>query len=81
LHDIGTGDGIVQNGPADTQYKVRTMPLWGLSTRTQLMHDAQSSTYQDAIQRHQNEAADEAGKFARLSPAQKTLLYQFLGSL
>jgi CxxC motif-containing protein (DUF1111 family) len=81
LHDIGTGDGIVQNGPPDTQYKVRTMPLWGLSTRTQLMHDAQSSTYQDAIRRHQNEAADEAAKFARLSPAQKTLLYQFLGSL
>ncbi len=40
LHDIGTGDGIVQNGPADTQYKVRTMPLWGLRTRPQLMHDA-----------------------------------------
>ena len=81
LHDIGTGDGIVQNGPPDTQYKLRTMPLWGLRTRTQLMHDAQSSTYQDAIGRHQNEAADEAKTFAHLSPAQKTLLYQFLGSL
>jgi CxxC motif-containing protein (DUF1111 family) len=81
LHDIGTGDGIVQNGPADTQYKMRTMPLWGLRTRTQLMHDAQSSTYQDAITRHKNEAADEAAKFARLSPAQKSLLYLFLGSL
>src|SRR5581483_3185544 len=29
LHDIGTGDGIVQAGPADTANKLRTAPLWG----------------------------------------------------
>jgi CxxC motif-containing protein (DUF1111 family) len=81
LHDIGTGDGIVQNGPADTQYKMRTMPLWGLRTRTQLMHDAQSSTYSDAITRHGGEAANEARQFGQLTPAQKSLLYAFLGSL
>jgi CxxC motif-containing protein (DUF1111 family) len=81
LHNIGTGDGIVQNGPEDTQYKVRTMPLWGLRTRTQLMHDAQSSTYSDAIERHGGEAAGEASKFNQLTPAQKALLYAFLGSL
>jgi CxxC motif-containing protein (DUF1111 family) len=81
LHDIGTGDGIVQNGPADTQYKMRTMPLWGLRTRTQLMHDAQSSTYSDAIARHADEAADEARQFEQLTPAQKSLLFAFLGSL
>src|SRR5207249_10693258 len=33
LHDIGTGDGIVQNGPPDTANKLRTAPLWGLRTR------------------------------------------------
>jgi len=81
LHDIGTGDGIVQNGPADTQYKLRTMPLWGLRTRSQFMHDAQSATYADAIQRHAGEAAGEASKFNQLTPAQKSLLYAFLGSL
>jgi CxxC motif-containing protein (DUF1111 family) len=81
LHDIGTGDGIVQNGPIDTQYKVRTMPLWGLRTRTQLMHDAQSATYEDAIGRHRNEAADTAARFRRLTPAQKDRLFHFLGSL
>jgi CxxC motif-containing protein (DUF1111 family) len=81
LHDIGTGDGIVQNGPADTQYKVRTMPLWGLRTRTQLMHDGSMGTYSEAVERHDHEAADEAFKFKRLSPAQKQLVYQFLGSL
>jgi CxxC motif-containing protein (DUF1111 family) len=30
LHDIGTGDGIVQNPPEDTANKLRTVPLWGL---------------------------------------------------
>ena len=29
LHDIGTGDGIVQNGGPSTRNKVRTAPLWG----------------------------------------------------
>src|SRR5713226_4845141 len=48
LHDIGTGDGIVQNGPADTQEKVRTMPLWGLRTRTQFLHDASAATFHEA---------------------------------
>ena len=52
LHDIGTGDGIVQNGGATTRNKIRTAPLWGLRTRTRLMHDGQSLTIRDAILRH-----------------------------
>jgi CxxC motif-containing protein (DUF1111 family) len=81
LHDIGTGDGIQQNGPPETAYKVRTMPLWGLRTRTQLLHDGSVGTYSEAIERHDHEAADEALKYRRLSPARKQLLYRFLGSL
>jgi CxxC motif-containing protein (DUF1111 family) len=81
LHDVGTGDGIVQNGPADTQNKVRTMPLWGIRTRTQFLHDASAATFTEAIRRHQNEAANEARNFDRLGPAQKQLLLLFLGSL
>ena len=33
LHDIGTGDGIVQNGGSQTRNKLRTVPLWGLRAR------------------------------------------------
>lgn len=29
LHNIGTGDGIVQNGGPSTRNKIRTAPLWG----------------------------------------------------
>jgi CxxC motif-containing protein (DUF1111 family) len=81
LHDIGTGDGIQQNGPADTAYKIRTAPLWGLRTRTQLLHDASAMTVEHAIHKHRNEAASEAQKYTQLTPAQKQLLDVFLSSL
>src|SRR5438552_257505 len=44
LHDIGTGDGIVQNGGPSTRNKLRTAPLWGLRTRSRLMHDGKALT-------------------------------------
>jgi CxxC motif-containing protein (DUF1111 family) len=81
LHDIGTGDGIQQNGPADTAYKIRTAPLWGLRTRTQLLHDGSAITLEQAIQKHTHEATSEAQRFRQLSPAQKQLLDVFLNSL
>jgi CxxC motif-containing protein (DUF1111 family) len=81
LHDIGTGDGIQQNGPADTAYKIRTAPLWGLRTRTQLLHDASAMTVEQAIQKHSHEAASEAQRYRQLTTAQKQLLDVFLNSL
>lgn len=81
LHDIGTGDGIQQNGPADTAYKIRTAPLWGLRTRTQLLHDASAMTPEQAIHKHTHEAATEAQRYRQLTPAQKQLLHVFLNSL
>jgi CxxC motif-containing protein (DUF1111 family) len=81
MHDIGTGDGIQQNGPADTIYKIRTAPLWGLRTRTQMLHDASASTVEQAILKHQHEAAIQAQRYRNLTPAQKLLLSTFLRSL
>src|SRR6266478_3328451 len=48
LHDIETGDGIVQAGPQDTANKLPTAPLWGLRMRPRFMHDLKSLTLQDA---------------------------------
>jgi CxxC motif-containing protein (DUF1111 family) len=81
LHDIGTGDGIQQNGPADTVYKIRTAPLWGLRTRTQFLHDASAISMEQAIRKHGHEAATQAQKFNQLTPGQKQLLDTFLNSL
>jgi CxxC motif-containing protein (DUF1111 family) len=81
LHDVGTGDGIVQNGGQSTANKLRTPPLWGLRTRHWLMHDGQSFTYEDAIGRHRGEAEQVIQKFKLLSAYQRAQLLCFLQSL
>ena len=81
LHNVGTGDGIVQNGPPGTRNKLRTAPLWGLRTRSRLMHDGLSLTRTDAILRHGGEASLVTLRFIRLSAADRALLLAFLDSL
>ena len=81
LHDIETGDGIVQTPPQDTANKLRTAPLWGLRMRPRYMHDLQSLTLEDAIERHRGEASRVARRFRALSPAEKEQLFTFLNSL
>jgi len=56
LHDVGTGDGIVQNGGPATRNKIRTPPLWGVRSRPRLMHDAVNVNRNEAILRHAGEA-------------------------
>ncbi|NOT47747.1 MAG: hypothetical protein HOP17_08345, partial [Acidobacteria bacterium] len=67
MHDVGTGDGIVQNGGSSTRNKVRTAPLWGVRTRNRLMHDGESLTFTDAILRHQGESAFVTNRFNTLT--------------
>jgi CxxC motif-containing protein (DUF1111 family) len=81
LHDVGTGDDIVQNGGQDTDDKMRTPPLWGARQRNRLMHDGESFTFENAITRHRNEAEETVEQFRRLSPQQKSWLIAFLRSL
>jgi CxxC motif-containing protein (DUF1111 family) len=81
LHNVGTGDGIVQAGPADTANKLRTAPLWGLHIKARFMHDNASATLSDAIQRHGGEAQNVIGMFNGLTAAQQQQLITFLQSL
>ena len=81
LHDIGTGDGIVQNGGQSTRNKVRTMPLWGARTRDRHMHDGESLTFTDSILRHAGEATGVANNFRSLSANQRNQIVVFLQSL
>jgi CxxC motif-containing protein (DUF1111 family) len=81
LHDVGTGDGIVQNGGPGTRNKIRTAPLWGLRTRPQFMHDGLSLTLTDAIVRHAREALDVIDQYWALSTPEKDQLLAFLQSL
>lgn len=81
LHDVGTGDGIVQNGGPSTRNKIRTAALWGLRARGRFMHDGLSFSVEDAIQRHGNQAAEARDDFNRLSSGDKRRLLAFLMSL
>ena len=81
LHDVGTGDGIVQAGPADTANKLRTPALWGLHIRSRFMHDLGSLTLEDALRRHGGEATRVIDHFNGLTPDQRNELITFLKSL
>jgi CxxC motif-containing protein (DUF1111 family) len=81
LHDVGTGDFIVQNGGPVTRTTVRTAPLWGVRTRTNLMHDGESLTFNEAILRHSGEALQVRLRYQALTAADKRRLITFIESL
>ncbi len=81
LHNVGTGDGIVQNGGQATRNEVRTPPLWGVRTRNRLMHDGESLTFNEAILRHAGEATFVINNYRGLSTTNKNRIIAFLKSL
>jgi len=81
LHNVGTGDGIVQNGGQGTRNQMRTAPLWGMRSRDRLMHDGESLTRNEAILRHAGQANAVINLYILLSDNQKNQLITFLNSL
>ena len=92
LHDIGTGDGIVETNGELTRNKIRTAPLWGLRTRDKFMHDggsssapsnsgAQSFTLNEAVLRHAGQATSSRTAYQALTALQRSQLIRFLKSL
>jgi CxxC motif-containing protein (DUF1111 family) len=79
LHDVGTGDGIVQ--AAAQADEIRTPALWGLRLRRPLLHDGRAVTIEDAILAHGREAAGARTRFLALAPAERQALLTFLKSL
>ena len=81
LHDVGTGDGIIQNGGSTSRFKMRTPPLWGLRTRSRLSQDLLDFTRNNAILLHANEANGVINNYLNLSVTQQNQLITFLNSL
>jgi CxxC motif-containing protein (DUF1111 family) len=81
LHDVGTGDGIVQKGGQETRNMVRTPPLWGLRNRSRLLHDSDALTTTDAILLHKNQAAPVIQSYNNLTQTQKNQIAEFLSAL
>jgi CxxC motif-containing protein (DUF1111 family) len=79
LHDIGTGDGILQGAAHPSE--IRTPALWGLRLRRPFLHDGSAATIEAAIRRHSGEAALARQGFDRLSDADLQALLAFLRSL
>ena len=81
LHNVGTGDGIVQNGGAGSANKMRTPPLWGVRLRNRLLHDGRALTFDEAIRGHGGEASGVVNSYRQLSDADRQALLTFLRSL
>ncbi|NQW04002.1 MAG: hypothetical protein HQ485_08240 [Acidobacteria bacterium] len=79
LHDVGTGDGIVQ---ASAQAgEIRTPALWGLRLRRPFLHDGSAATIDEAVRRHAGEALLARRGVERMTPQAYRQLLAFLKSL
>jgi len=76
LHDVGTGDGIVQGNARGNEF--RTPPLWLVRGSHPYLHDGRARTVPEAIEAHQVQALDARAAYEGLSPADKNALVKFL---
>ena len=88
LHDVGTGDGLVEVGPLSTRNKIRTAPLWGLGARIKrlsehlvLLHNGSATSLEEAVLRHAGVAISVTENFKKLKAVEKEQLLTFLKSL
>jgi len=81
LHNVGTGDGIVQNAGQGSANQMRTPPLWGIRARNRLMHEGLNITMFDSIQLHAGQATTARNNFNSLTAAQRSDLIAFVLSL
>ena len=81
LHNIGTGDGIVQNAGQGSANQMRTAPLWGIRGRNRFMHEGLNITIFDSIQLHAGQATTARNNFNALTAAQRNDLIAFVLSL
>ena len=82
LHDIGTGDGIVQNAGQSSINQMRTAPLWGIRARNRFLHQGLNVTIFDVIQLHAGQATTARNNFNfGLTTAQQSDLIAFVLSL
>jgi CxxC motif-containing protein (DUF1111 family) len=79
LHDVATGDGIVQESAQANE--IRTPALWGLRFRRPLLHDGSAATHEEAVLRHGGEAAGVVERYRALPPDDRRALLAFLDSL
>ena len=73
------GDGIVQGQAGGRE--MRTAPLWGLRSTPRLLHDGSANSLEQAIARHDGQAAQSRARYDALDPDRRAALLAFLRSL
>ena len=75
LHDIGTGDGIGNDGDLRPKTNMlRTAPLWGLHLRPLLLHDGSAHTIEQAIAKHGGQAQASRAAFNALNASDRNAM-------
>ena len=59
----------------------RTPPLWGVADSAPYLHDGRAETLDDAIRRHDGEAAKTKTRYTKLAAGDRKALVSFLSSL
>jgi CxxC motif-containing protein (DUF1111 family) len=83
VHDMGPlADNVPGNGDVGRN-EMRTAPLWGLHlvAPADLLHDGRATSLEDAILRHDGQAAAARAAFQALTPGHKSNLLAFLAAL
>jgi hypothetical protein len=83
VHDMGSlADNVPGNGDVGRN-EMRTAPLWGLHlvAPADLLHDGRATSREDAILRHDGQAAAARAAFQALTPGHKSNLLAFLAAL
>jgi CxxC motif-containing protein (DUF1111 family) len=76
LHDVGTGDGIVQGDAQGNEF--RTAPLWLVRGTHPYLHDGRARTVTEAISAHQGQALDARNAYLALASADQHAIQKFL---
>lgn len=79
LHDVGTGDGIVQGqAPANM---LRTAPLLGVGSQARLLHNGSAPNVDAAIRAHAGQATASRDAYVQLSAQDRQNLLNFIQTL
>ena len=80
LHDMGSlGDGIASGAASPTM--MRTVPLWGIRSKSQFLHDGRAGDLPTAISLHDGQGKGASQAFGALSTDQQADVVNFLNSL
>ena len=76
LHDIGTGDGVVQGDAQGNEF--RTAPLWVVKSAAPYLHDGRARTLALAIAAHEGQALGVRDAYLALSRSDQLAIQKFL---